>query len=223
MKQQDFNQSYVSERPDIEALLCKNQKVILDVGCSTGTLGAAIKAKTGAMVIGIEFSKEMAAVAANRIDKVFQGEATEIICGDELADYRFSTIIFGDVLEHLVDPWTTLASAVKYLEPNGHVIASIPNVRHIDTVINLIFKGYWPYRNRGIHDKTHLRFFTKKNISELFSSAGLSIEVLKGNYRLIEAPHILNDFAKFLAIPGLRDFITFQYLVRGQHKKVMPV
>jgi len=205
--------AYVGPRNDLLKFVSANSKKILDVGCSVGTLGAAIKEKTGGEVIGIEMSKEMASVAAQRIDKVIIGDAEELILDGKIQNYKFDTIIFADLLEHLRDPWSILAKAAECLSSNGKIIASIPNIRHIDTVVNLLWKGYWPYRDRGIHDKTHLRFFTKKNVIELFEDAGLSIEEIASNYRLVEKPHRINRFAKFFAIPGLRDFLVFQYLV----------
>jgi SAM-dependent methyltransferase len=215
----DFNPSYVGQRPDIEKLIPPEAKLILDVGCSTGTLGAAVKAKTGAQVFGIELSEQMANEAMNRIDKVFTGDATEVIRGGELSGHYFDAIIFADALEHFIDPWITLSAAATHLSPRGVIIASIPNIRHIDTIYNLAVRGYWPYRDRGIHDRTHLRFFTKKNIEDLFEQAGLSIDVIATNYRLLEAPHKINRFARFLALPGLRPFLAFQYLIRARPAK----
>ncbi len=216
MSKTDFNPSYVGQRPDIERLIPPEAKLILDVGCSTGILGAAIKAKTGAQVFGIEWSEEMANEAIDRIDKVFVGDATEIILRGKLNGYYFDAIIFADVLEHLIDPWVTLSAAATHLNSRGIVIASVPNIRHIDTIYNLVARGYWPYRDRGIHDRTHLRFFTKKNVDELFEHAGLSIDIVETNYRLLEIPHRINRFAKFLALPGIRTFLAFQYLIRAR-------
>src|SRR5574337_668015 len=218
MNKSDFNPSYIGPRLDIESLVLPNAKYVLDVGCSTGTLGASIKARTGARVFGIELSPEMAQIASLNVDKVFTGDAAEIILQGKLNGYRFDTIIFADLLEHIVDPWAVLKAVVMYLEPGGVVIASIPNVRHFDTLYNLILKGYWPYRERGIHDRSNLRFFTKKNIEELFKSAGLSIDKIKTNYRLIERPLRLNYFAKFFAIPGVKGFLAFQYLIKASKK-----
>jgi 2-polyprenyl-3-methyl-5-hydroxy-6-metoxy-1,4-benzoquinol methylase len=210
-----FNPSYIGPRPDIEQFVSPNAKFVLDVGCSNGRLGGAIKATTGAQVFGIELSEEMATEARTRIDRVWVGDAADIIIQGKLDEHHFDTIVFADVLEHLVDPWAVLEAATRYLTPDGTVIASIPNIRHVDTLYHLIFKGYWPYRDRGIHDRTHLRFFTKQNMIELFEGAGLKIDAIETNYRILERPHRFNRFAKFLAIPGLRNFLAFQYLVRA--------
>jgi hypothetical protein len=115
----------------------------------------------------------------------------------------------------LVDPWSFLTALTAHLAPRGVVIASIPNGRHAYTLHTLGIKGYWPYARRGLDDWGHLRFFTKRNIIELFREAGLSINLLAPNYRVIQRPHRLNSFARFLAIPGLKPFLTFQYLVRA--------
>lgn len=216
MNTREFNPSYIGQRSDIQRLIYPNTRVVLDVGCSTGILGAAIKAKTGAQVFGIELSEEMANEALSRIDKVFVGDAEEILYQGMLDGYQFDTIVFADVLEHLVDPWSVLRKAATYLHSEGTIIASIPNIRHIDTIYHLVLKGYWPYRERGIHDKTHLRFFTRKNIVDLFENAGLSIDTIETNYRIFEKPHSLNRFSKFFAFPGLRNFLAFQYLIRAR-------
>ena len=71
-------------------------------------------------------------------------------------------------------------------------------------------------RDRGIHDRTHLRFFTRRNVVELFRSAGLEIESVDAKYRLVERPHRINRFAKYFALPGLRGFLAFQYLVTAR-------
>jgi 2-polyprenyl-3-methyl-5-hydroxy-6-metoxy-1,4-benzoquinol methylase len=218
MNKSDFNPSYIGARPDIQKLISPDSRIILDVGCSTGTLGAAIKAKTGAQIIGIELSPEMAEDARTRIDKVFTGDAADIFFQGKLDEYMFDTIIFADVLEHMVDPWSVLKEAAKHLDPKGTIIASIPNIRHIDTIFNLVIRGRWPYRERGIHDRTHLRFFTKRNMKELFESAGLTMKIARTKYRFVDRSHYMNRFARPLALPGIRNFLAFQYLIKSNHK-----
>ena len=212
----DFNPAYIGPRPEVEALVPTDAKLVLDVGCSNGTVGAAIKARTGARVFGIEMSEDMAADARSRIDRVYVGDAATLLAGEKLRSEKFDAIVFADVLEHLQDPWSVLAAATEHLQANGAVIISIPNVRHIDTLFNLIVRGHWPYRDRGIHDRSHLRFFTRKNIVELLEGAGLEIDVINTNYRVIERPHDWNRYAHMFAkVPGLKGFLAFQYVARA--------
>ena len=211
-----FRPAYTGRRDDILRLIPPDAKKVLDIGCSIGTLGAAIKAQTGAQVVGIELSQEMADVAATQIDMVFVGDVEEIIFRQAFQDLTFDTIILADLLEHLRDPWSVLAAAVKHLDRKGIVIASIPNVRHISTILSLVLIGYWPYRDRGIHDRTHLRFFSKRNIIELFEKSCLSIEKMQANYRFVDRACRINHLARFFALPVLRDFLAFQYLIRAR-------
>ena len=213
----EFNPAYVGARNDIIKFVPNSAKMVLDVGCSNGRLGADLKMLLNASVVGIEISETMAAHAKEKLDYVYVGDVSDVLTNGRLNSYRFDTIIFADVLEHLADPWAALAACVNLLEKDGVVIASIPNVRHIDTIYNLIFKNYWPYRDRGIHDKTHLRFFTRKNVLELFKQAGYQAQIVDVNYRIIEHPHKLNRIAKYFAMPGLKDFFAFKFVVTA-HK-----
>ncbi len=210
-----LNPSYIGPRPDILQLIPSSVLKVLDVGCATGELGKSIKARSTVHVTGIEMAPEMAEIARNQLDEVFVGDADQILTNGLLGNSRFDVIIFADVLEHVPDPWNVLTRAKDYLTHDGIVIASIPNVRHIDTIFNLVFKGYWPYRDRGIHDRTHLRFFTKKNIIELFDNAGMDISKIKVNYRIVEAPSDKNRFAHRFALPIIREFLAFQYIIVG--------
>lgn len=213
MSESTVNVSYVGYRPDIENLLGPDVQSVLDVGCSTGNLGKSIKQNHGANVIGIEMSEDLSAIAKSHLDKVIVGDATSILLSDKLNAYQFDTIIFADILEHLIDPWSTLKAATGYLANDGCIIVSIPNVRFIGTIFNLIIKGDWPYRERGIHDKTHLRFFTFKAIKKMIRYADCKIIRIKRNYRIIDKPHRINKIAKYLALPYVKDFLTYQFLL----------
>lgn len=220
--ERNFNPAYVGSRPDVTALIPPNAKTVLDVGCSNGAVGYAIKDILGLHVTGIEAFPEMAEVAKTRLDRVIVGDAEAPDVLGQLNGSQFDAIIFADILEHLRDPWKALSVISGHLAEGGAIIASIPNVRHLSTIGSLLFKGEWPYRDRGIHDRTHLRFFTIKNIAALFESCGLSIEKVETNYRVIESPHAANEYAKYLAWPGLKHFLAFQYLVRATKRSPIP-
>lgn len=209
-----FKASYIGARDDILELIPSNATTILDVGCSIGTLGVQVKNRLrDVTIIGIEIDKQMASVASGKLDQVIVGNAEDIDFATYFSQEHFDCVIFADVLEHLKDPWAVLKNITNYLKPGGTIVASIPNIRYYDSIFNLAIKGYWPYRDRGIHDRTHLRFFTKKNASELFASAGLQIVQSIPKYRIIEKPHGLNTISKYFAVPMLKEFITFQYLI----------
>jgi 2-polyprenyl-3-methyl-5-hydroxy-6-metoxy-1,4-benzoquinol methylase len=217
MSSANFNPSYVGQRPDVVDLVPANATRVLDVGCSNGTLGAALKARSSSRVVGIEISPDMAAHARVHLDEVHVGDALQIFDSCVLDAQRFDALIFADVLEHTADPWLLLKRAKALMAPGGCVVISLPNVRHIDTLYNLAFKGTWPHRDRGIHDRTHLRFFTRRTMIELLASAGLAVEVMTTNYRIIERPHDWNRFAHWCGrLPGFKEFFAFQYLVRAR-------
>jgi len=218
----DFNRSYIGKRDDILSLIPNNVSKVLDVGCSTGVLGEQVKWRNNnAEVIGIEENEQMAKVAKEKLDRVIKGDVEKTNLTDYLVHNYFDCIIFSDILEHLKNPGGILKSATSFLSTDGVLIASIPNVRHYTTIISLLFRGYWPYRERGIHDKTHLRFFTLRNIEELFHHANLKIFRIERNLRIIERPHQINRFSKYFAFPPFKEFFTFQYLIVAKKKKVL--
>ncbi|MDY0386288.1 MAG: class I SAM-dependent methyltransferase [Methanolobus sp.] len=183
---------------------------VLEVGCSTGSTGAYLKQKYNCRITGIDVSEEAAIIANSKLDKV-------IIADLDRFDYsilkseKFDLITFGDVLEHVKDPWNTLRCFRKFLNDDGYIILSIPNVRHWSVIKNLLV-GYWPYRERGIHDKTHLRFFTLKNIKELIEHTSLIEVNMHMNFRIIEAPSKINYIGKLFNLPLIKHFFIFQYI-----------
>ncbi len=205
--------SYESRRYDIIQLIPRDVRRILDVGCSSGSLGEEIKKRLDAEITGIEMNEESARDAIEKLDKVIINNIEDISFGDHFSRNYFDCVIFGDVLEHLRNPWDVLKNSINYVKRDGTIIASIPNVRHYTTICALLFRAYWPYRERGIHDRNHLRFFTLKNIYEMFENANLRIVKVERNYRLIERNHFINRYSKFLACFGLKELLTFQYLI----------
>jgi 2-polyprenyl-3-methyl-5-hydroxy-6-metoxy-1,4-benzoquinol methylase len=209
-----LNQSYIGVRRDILEHIPFSAKRLLDVGCSVGALGEVVaRRNSGAQIYGIELDPEMAEIAREKLDKVYIENMDHFSLVQEFADEAFDCVVLADILEHLRDPWNVVHEAIEILEPGGVIVACIPNVRHIDTLFNLLVRGNWPYRDRGVHDRTHLRFFTRMNILELFSSPKLEVEKVVANYRILERPSSINRWAKYFAWPGIRGFLAFQYIV----------
>jgi 2-polyprenyl-3-methyl-5-hydroxy-6-metoxy-1,4-benzoquinol methylase len=180
------------------------------VGCSAGQLGMNLKKKSNVEVIGIEFNEDAAKIASNYLDEVFVGNVEDLDLSS-LSNY-FDCIIYADILEHLSNPWDVVAEHKKLLKSEGFVIISVPNIRHIHTFSNLL-RGNWKYVDRGIFDKTHLRFFTLKSITQMLHDVGYNIVSVNRNYRLFENKSSFANLAKMLSFWYLRDFFTFQYLI----------
>ncbi len=163
---------YENDREDVQQLINPNSRKILDVGCGKGRLGKKLKDKLGAEVWGIENIDDIASSASENLDKVIYNSVEDAII--QLPDKYFDTIIFADVLEHLVDPYFIIQKIKTKLSDKGEIVASIPNVRHW-SVVKKLLEGEWEYKEFGIMDSTHLRFFTRKSIYNMFEKAGYTI------------------------------------------------
>jgi 2-polyprenyl-3-methyl-5-hydroxy-6-metoxy-1,4-benzoquinol methylase len=196
---------------------------VLEVGCAEGLLGEWIKKNRGCRVTGIELNPDAARSASDRLDEVLVGniETMEL----PFSEGTFDHIIFGDVLEHLTDPWRVLKKVAPLLRPGGSVIACIPNIGHISVIANLL-SGQFCYVSQGLLDKTHLRFFTRKGIEDLFRECGYDITHLHplpftNDYyeSLIAALERVREEWKL----GSRDFPqsarSFQYILRASPVK----
>src|SRR5262249_27679766 len=162
---------YDQARPEVAALVPPSCHRVLELGCGSGRLGDLLTQR-GHEVTGVELVPEVAAVARRRLARV---EVMDLE-GDDwpFEPASFDAVVAADVLEHLVDPWRVLRRAVALLRPGGVVVASLPNVQNIDVLWRLV-RGRWDYRERGILDRGHLRFFTLRSIRQLFEQAGLEM------------------------------------------------
>jgi 2-polyprenyl-3-methyl-5-hydroxy-6-metoxy-1,4-benzoquinol methylase len=167
------------ERGEMLHLVPESVRKALDVGCGTGAFGRLLKERKPVEVWGIELNGEVAEEAASHLDRVLVGSFPSSI---ELPVEYFDCIIFNDVLEHMIDPWAALGAAKRYLTKQGWVIASIPNIRYLPILYRLLVRGEWKYTPTGVLDKTHLRFFTKKSMIEMFNDAGYEILQIEGIY-----------------------------------------
>jgi len=206
---QEKDRQYFSwARTELINLVEGKDNLVLEIGCGEGETGLELKRQGKAReVAGIELVPEAAKEAAKKLDKVISGdiEKIDIPFPEEYFDY----IIAGDVLEHLYDPWECLKKLRKYLKPGGRVVASIPNIAHWRVLKDLIFRDKWEYVQAGTLDRTHLRFFTKKGIKELFEKGGFEIFYLS-NVPSVRAAARLVDM---LTLRKLERFLAFQYLV----------
>ncbi len=149
---------------------------VLDIGCSQGYLGQTLKT-FGLVVWGVEPSAQAAAIADTRIDRVFHCSLDTFLTQHAQQAGQFDYLIFGDVLEHLTNPEDTLRQCKHLLRPEGAVIASIPNIAHLAARLMLL-QGRWDYADFGLMDQTHLRFFTRSTVVDLFTRSAYRVESL---------------------------------------------
>jgi SAM-dependent methyltransferase len=164
---------YSGSRDDLIPLIPPGAKHILEVGCAAGMTGRRLRELGFREVVGVEILEEVAQKAVPFYERVIVGdvEKTEL----PYEEGYFDCILYGDVLEHLVDPWKVLRVHNRFLKPGGAIICSIPNVRHYKHMKKLLVRGEWEYCEAGILDRGHLRFFTVKSIEAMVEEGGFEI------------------------------------------------
>ncbi len=164
---------YRNDRQEMLDFLPKDAKKIIDVGCGDGAFASTVKKMNDAEVWGIEYMKDEAKKAGERLDKVFSGPCESFI--DELPENYFDVVYFNDVLEHLVDPYMVLEKMKSKIADNGVIISSIPSIRYHNVFIPLLLKRKFEYESSGVMDKTHMRFFTGKSIRNMYENLGYEV------------------------------------------------
>ncbi|MBL7197108.1 MAG: class I SAM-dependent methyltransferase [Candidatus Omnitrophica bacterium] len=204
-----------NKRDEFLALVSADATKVLDVGCGDGNLGAKLREK-GKEVVGIERDEKLCNLARGRLNQVFLADIEELKL-PYLKGY-FDCIIYADILEHLINPLLILRNYKDYLNDAGFVVASIPNIRYYKVILRLVLGGTWDYIDRGILDRSHLRFFTLINIKELFMEAGYEIVEIKRNIVAARGFRILN----FFCFNRLKEFLTYQYYVKAKKARDNP-
>jgi trans-aconitate methyltransferase len=173
---------YRNARHDMISLIRRAPRIAVEVGCGDGITGAEIKRKfSSASVCGIEINKEAAAIAATRLDRVLTHSIETLdYAGAGFEPRSIDLVLFPDVLEHLYDPWNVLVRLKPFLAPDAQILASIPNVRNF-WLMNRLLSGNWDYTEDGLLDVTHIRFFTKKSVTQLFQQTGYRITAMHSN------------------------------------------
>jgi 2-polyprenyl-3-methyl-5-hydroxy-6-metoxy-1,4-benzoquinol methylase len=193
-----FKEGKYSSHSYFQELVGVNEDV-LDVGCGEGFLASKL-AERNNRVTGIDV------IPAPRFRDAF----TRYVCADvseglgalsaagEAA--RFDKILLMDVLEHLPKPEALLAACVPLLRDGGQLVVSVPNVANV-TVRAALLAGRFEYAERGILDRTHLRFFTRRSARRLLAQCGL--EILKERVTVMPIELVLGVPPKHPIMKGL--------------------
>ena len=141
---------------------------ILDIGTATGLLGRALP-PSRYQLLGIEPDAGRADEAVEFYDEIFVGTLGE--APDEFIR-AFDLVVCCDALEHMARPEAQLTRLVKAQERHTRFIISVPNIAHLWVRLNLLL-GRFDYTDRGILDRTHLRFFTRDSTVRMLEKSGL--------------------------------------------------
>jgi 2-polyprenyl-3-methyl-5-hydroxy-6-metoxy-1,4-benzoquinol methylase len=182
---------------------------LLEIGCGSGATVAELRRRGElAQAVGVELDGPSAQLARAQFDVVLEGAVESAPIEDHVAQGSLDMVLCLDVLEHLVDPWAQVRRLAPLLRPGGVLVVSLPNIRNGKFIRNLLIKGDFVYRDAGLLDRTHLRFFTLATARDLLTQAGLVIELARDTrtYRPSEPKYWLGKVPA-LAELGAKQFV----------------
>jgi 2-polyprenyl-3-methyl-5-hydroxy-6-metoxy-1,4-benzoquinol methylase len=160
---------YGSVRSDLVEWLPTPVGAVLDIGCGEAATADALRARGATKIVGVEIVEAAAQVARERLDEVRVGSVEDELDG---LDGPFDTVLAWDVLEHLADPYSVVRRLRDLTAPGGHLQVSVPNARHVSLMIDLMIRGTFGYTDWGHRDRTHLRWFTRRDLVSLLGDNG---------------------------------------------------
>ncbi len=158
-------------------LVGKNKKV-LEIGSSSGSQTRTMTEKLGCTVHAVEIDPNAAEHARPYCASMIVGSVESMTTEDLAAGAPYDVILFADVLEHLYDPRAAIEKVRPLLAPGGYLLVSIPNVTHSALVFEMM-QGRFEYRDYGLLDSTHIRFFDRMAVLKLFEQAQYHIDHLE--------------------------------------------
>ena len=209
------NEYYSVSRDEMLDFIPVVSTSVLDVGCGSGVFGASIKRRHPSTIVwGIEPNEDAARAAVQVLDRVIVNTFSNGLI--HLEGEKFSVICLNDVLEHMIDPDQALAACKNLLTDKGIVVASIPNILYFYEISNILVSQDWKYKEFGILDNTHLRFFTKKSILRMFDEAGYEVLNIEGINAFAGRKY---KFFNVLTLGHIRDWKYLQFAVQARVKK----
>lgn len=166
------------------AMVEREPRRVLELGCAGGVFGAKLKERyPAAVVVGVEAGRAAAEKAATRLDRAIHSRLEDLdFAASGFKPGEFDLVIAADILEHLVNPWDLLVRLRPFVAADGVVLSSIPNVRNLNLVTDLLLNGRWRYAERGLLDVTHLRFFTLEEMRIMFAETGYAPQRFTVNF-----------------------------------------
>jgi 2-polyprenyl-3-methyl-5-hydroxy-6-metoxy-1,4-benzoquinol methylase len=208
--------------PDLLRFIPADARQVIEIGCSSGALARELKKLAPSCnYLGVEVDPAYVALAQRHCDSTLVLDIEQ--AGDDFwqANAQRDCWIFGDVLEHLKDPWTVLRKIRAVIPAHGIVVACVPNVQHWSVQARLAI-GSFDYQAEGLMDKTHLRWFTRATLIKMFDETGF--RVTEGMPRIFDEPQreralpVIEQMARLLGADpkqAVADALPIQYVVKA--------
>ncbi|MDO8938535.1 MAG: class I SAM-dependent methyltransferase [Methylicorpusculum sp.] len=181
MKQYIYNENELPTPQNNKLLnLVGINKEVLEIGCAMGFQTKSMHKIQNCKVTGIEIDKNAAEYAKPYCENLYIGDIESLELESIIGNKVFDVITFADVLEHLYNPKNVLKKVRPFIKEGGYIVASIPNITHCSVIYEMA-QGEFKYRNLGLLDDTHIRFFTRQSIYHTFEEAGYLITSLSRN------------------------------------------
>jgi 2-polyprenyl-3-methyl-5-hydroxy-6-metoxy-1,4-benzoquinol methylase len=167
---------YAKHRPEVVPFLPPEPRRVLEIGCGEGRFRANLPRTCEYR--GVEPSVQAGRVASARLDVVLVGTYGEVAA--ELPAHYFDLVICNDVIEHMSDHDAFLEDIKQKMAPGAHLVGSVPNVRFLSNLFQVLIGKEWRYEEFGVLDRTHLRFFTGRSWERTLREHGFVVEAIAG-------------------------------------------
>lgn len=182
------------------------EKRVLEIGAGPGSITKHLKYASNCQVTALELDCEAIKKLSPFCERIYQANLNEPSWVDLLKDEgSFEVVVAADVLEHLYDPLAVLKQMTSFMNNDSCIIISLPHVGHSAIHVCLIEEDF-EYRDWGLLDRTHIRFFGIKNIQSLFENAGLKIVQAEFVIREPEQTEFADRWSR--AAPELRQALS---------------
>ena len=196
--------------------MVKDGSRVLEIGAGPGSITQELKHKNNCHVTALDIDQKFVEKLAAICDAAYQVDLNDSNWPRLLEkDEKFDVVIAADILEHLWDPWKTLSLIRSLIKEDGEIIISLPHVGHCAVTACLINRNF-DYRDEGLLDRTHIRFFGLKNIQSLINDADLNIYEAQFVVKRPESTELANQWS--LLTPEMR-----QSLLSNKHSLIYKV
>jgi len=207
---------------DLMAMIPASARRVVEVGCMHGAMARAFRAQHPTVhYTGIEIDPDYAAVAAQACNQVLAGDIEAFGTAAFAQLFPSDCWIFGDCLEHLRDPWRIVRQIREAIDADGCLLACIPNAQHWSVILRLA-TGAFRYEDSGLLDRTHVRWFTRVTMLEMFAQAGWRVEKAFSRTVPAQAPAAVMDAIRVIAQASgtdpnqaATDANVFQYMFKA--------